>query len=241
MARDCSSRLQAKLLEAASQDYEEIPLPQELQSTQIEQQKLLNPAEGLLNLFGLPERRGSPPPQVKHSQDGSNYPTVAHSLRKHLTTMPKGWGAVTPPSLVVPSAQQSATSECKGSSAPERALNPNIDPSQLLYRASALPLPREFGSGNKVALLSGHAPTCLGTRTDQGRRQGQMVAVTGTSHPRPSALSVTGLPQHPQASCRAHPTLDDYAHTNQHTQRYQPPSGSNFNNMSASQQFEVYV
>jgi len=174
--------------------------------TQIEQQKLLCPADGLLNLFGLPTCLDQPPKQVEESRDGSNSPVTSHPMRKHLSTMSRGWGSV--PNL-----------EPKRAPAQQHKINPSnevvsvpceISDQQLLYRASAQAVPREFGAGDTVTLQSSGAPRWLGTRNDQGRPIQQMMTVARSSAPRRSGLSTTGLP-HGAAKVSSCAQLDNYA------------------------------
>jgi len=214
----CSRQLakSVKLATNASQQraYAELQLPNgstrqaaELPpQTQIEQQKLLCPADGLLNLFGLPTCLDQPPKQVEESRDGSNSPVTSHPMRKHLSTMSRGWGSV--PNL-----------EPKRAPAQQHKINPSnevvsvpceISDQQLLYRASAQAVPREFGAGDTVTLQSSGAPRWLGTRNDQGRPIQQMMTVARSSAPRRSGLSTTGLP-HGAAKVSSCAQLDNYA------------------------------
>lgn len=192
IAASASSNLQAKLGEWGATDGS-TSTPVCTQSTQIEQQNLLSPANGMLDLFGIPFSR--PTVQLDSNLAGQEHgqPTKP--------SMTQG-NAESAPHLLLPSKAHT-----------------DSDRQQLMYRASALPVPREFGSGNCIAMVTGQAAQCVNTRTDQGRSQGQMMVVSRSAEPRRSGLTFAGLPR-PQAVHRTD-DVDDYAHSKSLTQRFQ--------------------
>jgi len=160
--------------------------------------------------------------QVEESRDGSNSPVTSHQMRKHLSTMSRGWGSV--PHLEPKESCAVASGGMFDREPQNEAAAANlieISDRQLLYRAAAQAVPRDFNSGDSVTLQSGSAPRWLGTRNDQGRSIQQMTTLSRSSAPRRTGLSTTNLPHTAvNSACRQ---LDNYAESSQLPIRYQPP------------------